>query len=72
MVLNFGAGPSVLPPSALLRAQKELLDYQGCGMSVMELSHRSKEFGQILSKAKSDLRKLMNIPDNYEILFMQG
>ncbi|OAD76168.1 hypothetical protein PHYBLDRAFT_123446 [Phycomyces blakesleeanus NRRL 1555(-)] len=69
---NFGAGPAKIPQSVLKRAQEELLNYDNTGMSVMELSHRSKPFGEILNRTKSNLTKLMNIPDNYEILFMQG
>ncbi|KAI9361348.1 phosphoserine aminotransferase [Pilaira anomala] len=70
--LNFGAGPAKIPQSVLLKAQKEFLNVHGTGMSVMELSHRSKPFGAILEKTKKDLRKLMDIPSNYSILFMQG
>ncbi|KAI9012170.1 phosphoserine aminotransferase [Phycomyces nitens] len=69
---NFGAGPAKIPQSVLKRAQGELLNYDNTGMSVMELSHRSKPFGKILNHTKDNLTKLMNIPDNYEILFMQG
>ena len=61
-VHNFNAGPSVLPMSVLETAQSELLDYKGCGMSVMELSHRSKEFESIIQTAEADLRELMGIP----------
>jgi phosphoserine aminotransferase len=71
-VHNFNAGPSVLPMSVLETAQSELLDYKGCGMSVMELSHRSKEFESIIHTAESDLRELMGIPVNYKVLFLQG
>ena len=71
-VHNFNAGPSVLPVSVLEKAQAELLDYQGCGMSVMEMSHRSKEFESIIQTAELDLRGLMGIPDNYKVLFLQG
>lgn len=71
-VHNFNAGPSVLPVSVLEKAQSELLDYQGCGMSVMEMSHRSKEFESIIQTAELNLRGLMGIPDNYKILFLQG
>ncbi len=69
---NFNAGPSVLPVSVLEKAQSELLDYQGCGMSVMEMSHRSKEFESIIQTAEADLRELMAIPANYKVLFLQG
>lgn len=71
-VLNFSAGPSALPLAVLERAAKEMTDYGNTGTSVMEMSHRSKAFEGILEKAKSDLRKLMNIPENYDVLFMQG
>ncbi|KAL7315374.1 Phosphoserine transaminase [Mucor circinelloides] len=72
-VLNFGAGPAKIPQPVLEKAQKEFLSVNGTGMSVMELSHRSKPFGAILEKTKQDLTKLMNIPANdYSILFMQG
>src|SRR5512146_3261060 len=71
-VYNFNPGPSALPLPVLEKAQAELLDYQGCGMSVMELSHRSKEFESIIQTAESDLRELLNIPANYKILFLQG
>ncbi|RCI03742.1 hypothetical protein CU098_012158 [Rhizopus stolonifer] len=71
-VLNFGAGPAKIPQEVLLKAQKEFLSVNGTGMSVMELSHRSKPFGAILEKTKKDLTELMNIPENYSILFMQG
>ncbi|KAI9248234.1 phosphoserine aminotransferase [Phascolomyces articulosus] len=71
-VYNFGAGPAKIPESVLKRAQVELLNYGNTGMSVMELSHRSKTFGEILARTKSNLRNLLDIPDNYEILFMQG
>ncbi|KAM6959399.1 phosphoserine aminotransferase [Aplochiton taeniatus] len=70
--LNFGAGPAKLPPSVLLQAQKELLDYNGVGISVLEMSHRSSDFDRILNKTQSLLRELLNIPDNYEVLFLQG
>ncbi|KAI8327358.1 phosphoserine aminotransferase [Choanephora cucurbitarum] len=71
-VLNFGAGPAKIPQEVLLKAQKEFLNVNDTGMSVMELSHRSKAFGSILEKTKNDLTELMNIPDHYSILFMQG
>ncbi|KAI8967188.1 phosphoserine aminotransferase [Mycotypha africana] len=71
-VLNFGAGPAKIPESVLKKAQKEFLDINGTGMSVMELSHRSKPFGAILQKTKDNLAKLMDIPSDYSILFMQG
>ncbi len=69
---NFSAGPSILPESVLLKAQQELLDWHGTGMSVMEMSHRGKEFISIAEELKSDLIDLLNIPDNYKVLFLQG
>ena len=71
-VYNFSAGPSMLPLEVLERAQKEMLCYGESGMSVMEMSHRTPEFEAILHGAEDALRKLMNIPANYKILFMQG
>lgn len=71
-VYNFSAGPAVLPEEVLQEAAAEMLDYQGTGMSVMEMSHRSKAFGEIIETAEADLRELMNIPDNYRVLFLQG
>lgn len=71
-VYNFSAGPACLPEEVLKQAQEEMFDYKGSGMSVMEMSHRTPLFESILNEAKDDLRKLMNIPDNYEILFLQG
>jgi phosphoserine aminotransferase len=71
-VYNFSAGPAVLPETVLKKAQEELYDYKGTGMSVMEMSHRGKEFTEIIQKAESDLRSLMNIPSNYKVLFLQG
>lgn len=71
-VYNFAAGPSSLPLEVLERAAREMTDYNGSGMSVMEMSHRSKWFDAIIKAAEADLRKLMNIPDNYSVLFMQG
>ena len=71
-VYNFSAGPAVLPESVLQEAAAEMMDYQGTGMSVMEMSHRSKAYQQIIDEAEADLRKLMNIPDNYKVLFLQG
>ncbi len=71
-VHNFNAGPSILPVSVLEQAQAEMLDYQGCGMSVMEISHRSKEFESIIQTAEADLRELLGIPANYKVLFLQG
>lgn len=71
-VYNFSAGPSVLPESVLRRAADEMLDYQGSGQSVMEMSHRSKVYGGIIESAESLLREVMGIPDNYKVLFLQG
>lgn len=71
-VYNFAAGPAVLPEEVLKEAAEEMLDYKGTGMSVMEMSHRSKVFEEIIKEAEQDLRDLMNIPDNYKILFLQG
>ena len=71
-VYNFSAGPAVLPEEVLKEAADEMLDYRGCGMSVMEMSHRSKVFETIIQEAEADLRELMNIPDNYKVLFLQG
>ena len=71
-VFNFSAGPAVLPEEVLKQAASEMLDWHGCGMSVMEMSHRSKEFAQIIEGAEADLRQLANIPGNYKVLFLQG
>ena len=71
-VYNFSAGPAVLPESVLKEAAAEMLDYNGTGMSVMEMSHRSKAYDEIIKTAEADLRDLMNIPDNYKVLFLQG
>ena len=71
-VYNFSAGPAVLPEKVLQQAAAEMLDYQGCGMSVMEMSHRSSTYQKIIDTAESDLRQLMGIPDNYKVLFLQG
>ncbi|XP_031585552.2 phosphoserine aminotransferase [Oreochromis aureus] len=70
--INFGAGPAKLPPSVLLQAQNELLNYSGTGISVLEMSHRSSDFNKIINKTESLLRELLNIPDNYKVLFLQG
>ncbi|EIJ42286.1 phosphoserine aminotransferase [Beggiatoa alba B18LD] len=69
---NFSAGPAVMPTEVLEQAQAELLDWRGTGMSVMEMSHRGKEFTQIAEEAESDLRELLNIPANYRVMFLQG
>ena len=71
-VYNFSAGPAVLPEEVLKEAADEMMDYRGCGMSVMEMSHRSKVFDDIIKEAEADLRDLMQIPDNYKVLFLQG
>ena len=71
-VFNFSAGPAVLPEEVLKEAAAEMLDYNGTGMSVMEMSHRSKAYQEIIQTAEKDLRDLMNIPDNYKVLFLQG
>lgn len=71
-VYNFSAGPAVLPEEVLREAAEEMLDYRGTGMSVMEMSHRSKPFQEIIDTAEADIRELMNIPDNYKVLFIQG
>ncbi len=71
-VYNFSAGPAVLPEEVLQEAAEEMLDYKGTGMSVMEMSHRSKAYDTIIKEAEADLRELMNIPDNYKVLFLQG
>ena len=71
-VYNFSAGPAVLPEPVLKEVAEEMMDYQGSGMSVMEMSHRSPEFQKIIDDAEQDLRDLMNIPDNYKVLFLQG
>lgn len=71
-VVNFSAGPSQLPLPVLTQVQEDLISYNGCGMSVMEMSHRSAEFSDILAKTKASFKSLLNVPDNYEILFLQG
>lgn len=71
-VYNFSAGPAVLPEEVLREAADEMMDYKGTGMSVMEMSHRSKVYQNIIDEAEADLRDLMNIPDNYKVLFLQG
>ena len=71
-VYNFSAGPSMLPESVLRKAADEMLDYQGSGQSVMEMSHRSKVYDAIIKEAEALLREVMNIPDNYKVLFLQG
>ena len=71
-IYNFSAGPAVLPEEVLREAAEEMMDYKGSGMSVMEMSHRSKVYDTIIKEAEADLRELMNIPDNYRVLFLQG
>ena len=71
-VYNFSAGPAVLPEEVLREAAEEMMDYRGTGMSVMEMSHRSKAYETIINEAEADLRDLLNIPDNYKVLFLQG
>ena len=71
-IFNFSAGPAMLPEEVLKEAAADMMDYHGCGMSVMEMSHRSKVYQQIIDEAEADLRKLIGIPDNYKVLFMQG
>ena len=71
-VYNFSAGPAVLPEEVLREAAEEMMDYKGSGLSVMEMSHRSKVFDEIIKEAEADLRELLNIPDNYKVLFLQG
>ena len=71
-VYNFSAGPAVLPEEVLKEVAEEMMDYQGTGMSVMEMSHRSADFQKIIDEAEQDLRDLMKIPDNYKVLFLQG
>ena len=71
-IYNFAAGPATMPESVLEEARDEMMNYRGCGMSVMEMSHRSKMFQQIADEAEADLRELMGIPDNYKVLFIQG
>ena len=71
-IYNFSAGPAVLPKEVLQQARDEMLDWHGSGMSVMEMSHRGKEFMAIAEKTESDLRDLVGIPQNYKVLFLQG
>src|SRR5580700_6065400 len=71
-VFNFSPGPAVLPREVLAQAQDELLDWHQSGMSVMEISHRSKAFEQVAAEAETDLRELLSIPRNYKVLFLQG
>ena len=71
-VFNFSAGPAVLPEEVLKEAAAEMLDYDGSGMSIMEMSHRTKTFDKVIQEAEADLREVMNIPDNYKVIFVQG
>ena len=71
-VYNFSAGPAMIPAEVLRRAQQELCDWHGLGTSVMEISHRSKEFIQVAEESERDIRELMNIPSNYKVLFCHG
>ena len=71
-IFNFSAGPAAIPLEVLEKAQDELLNFKGCGMSVMEISHRSKEFEDVLARAEASLRRLLNISDDYAVLFLQG
>ena len=71
-IYNFSAGPSMLPIEVLESARDNLVNFEGCGMSVMEMSHRSKVFDNIIVQAEAQLRKVMGIPDNYKVIFMQG
>ena len=71
-VYNFSAGPAMLPEKVLEKAAAEMLDYKGTGESVMEMSHRSKEYQAIIDEAEALLREIMSIPDNYKVLFLQG
>ena len=71
-VFNFSAGPSMLPLNVIENVAENLASYEGCGQSVIEMSHRSKEFKKIIEEAEADLREIMNIPDNYKVLFLQG
>ena len=71
-VINFSAGPAALPLEVLQQAQAEMTDWNGTGMSVMEISHRSKEFIKVAEQAEADLRELMQVPDDYAVLFLQG
>ncbi len=71
-IYNFSAGPAMLPQTVLEQARDELLNWHGCGMSVMEMTHRGKDFSAIIAQAEADLRELMSIPANYKVLFLQG
>ncbi|XP_069043429.1 phosphoserine aminotransferase [Lepisosteus oculatus] len=71
-IVNFGAGPAKIPPSVLLEAQKELIDYGGLGISVLEMSHRSADFTKILNTTENLLREILDVPENYKVIFLQG
>ncbi len=71
-IYNFGAGPAMLPSAVMEQAQAELLDWHGTGISVIEMSHRSKQFASIVEESEADLRELLNVPDSHRILFLQG
>ena len=71
-VYNFSAGPSMLPVEVLEKAQKEMVEYANSGMSVMEMSHRSKDYEEIINGCEALVRELMHVPDNYKVLFLQG
>ena len=71
-IYNFSAGPAMLPPPVLERAREEMLSLGGIGMSVMEISHRSKDFARVLERAENGLRELLKVPENYRVLFLQG
>src|SRR6185437_2340447 len=71
-IFNFSAGPAVLPLDVLEEAQRDLLSLPGVGMSILEISHRSKAFDEVIQGCEADMRKLAGIPDNYKVLFLQG
>ena len=71
-VYNFSAGPSMLPESVLKKAQNEFMNYGGSGMSVLEMSHRSKVYDNIINTAEANIREVLGVPDNYKVLFLQG
>ena len=72
VVYNFNAGPAVLPKSVMLKAQEEFVNYRGCGYGIVEESHRSSLFEEVIQAAEANVRKLMGISDDYEVLFLQG
>jgi len=71
-VYNFSAGPSMMPVEVLQSLEKDMVNYQGCGMSVMEMSHRGKEFVGIATEAEKNMRDILSVPDDYKVMFMQG